>query len=290
MKTDKIFYTLFQIFPELLFQLLNQPPALAQNYQFQSGEFKELAFRLEGIFLPNSPDLDYPVYFLEVQFQKDPEFYWRFFTEIFLYLNQYKPLRPWYAIVIWAKESFDDGLPLPYQQLLVSQHIQRIYLDRITPQTSNSLGLQIVQFIITPEPQATQQVPSLLKRAKQQVTDAAIQQNVVELIEKIIVYKFPQKSRQELEAMFSLTEWKQTRFYQEAKEEGKLEGEQKGRLEGEQKGRLEGEQKGKLEGELEGKLKTVPLLLKLGLTPEQIAEELKIDIEKIQQFIASQNN
>jgi predicted transposase YdaD len=45
-----------------------------------------------------------------------------------------------------------------------------------------------------------------------------------------------------------------------------------------------------LEGEEEGKLKTVPLLLKLGLTTEQIAEELKINIDKIQQFIASQNN
>jgi predicted transposase YdaD len=58
--------------------------------------------------------------------------------------------------------------------------------------------------------------------------------------------------------MFNLTEWKQTRFYQEAKEEGQLN--------------------------------TVPLLLKLGLTPEQIAEELKINIEKIRQFIASHNN
>jgi len=258
MKTDKIFYTLFQIFPELLFQLLDQPPNLAQNYQFQSVEIKELAFRLDGIFLPESYNLDAPIYFLEVQFQKDPEFYWRFFTEIFLYLNQYKPLRPWYAIVLWAKESFDDGLPLPYQQLLVNDHLQRIYLDRLTIQTSNSLGLQIIQFIISSEPQATQQVSSLLNQAKQQVSDSIIQQNIVELIEKIIVYKFPEKSRQELEAMFNLTEWKQTRFYQEAKEEGQLN--------------------------------TVPLLLKLGLTPEQIAEELKINIEKIRQFIASQNN
>jgi len=147
-----------------------------------------------------------------------------------------------------------------------SVNLKRIYLDRLTPQTSHSLGLQIVQFIIAPELQATQQVPSLLNQAKQQISDAIIQENIVELIEKVIVYKFPQKSRQELEAMFSLTEWKQTRFYQEAKEEGKLEGEQ------------------------EGKLKTVSSFLKLGLTPEQIAEELEINIEKIRQFIASQNH
>ncbi|NCS13979.1 MAG: DUF2887 domain-containing protein, partial [Microcystis aeruginosa G13-09] len=36
MKTDKIFYTLFQVFPELLFQLLGESPNLAQNYQFKS--------------------------------------------------------------------------------------------------------------------------------------------------------------------------------------------------------------------------------------------------------------
>ncbi|MFN9733841.1 MAG: DUF2887 domain-containing protein, partial [Microcystis sp.] len=29
MKTDKIFYTLFQVFPELLFQLLGESPNLA---------------------------------------------------------------------------------------------------------------------------------------------------------------------------------------------------------------------------------------------------------------------
>ncbi|MCA2618688.1 MAG: DUF2887 domain-containing protein, partial [Microcystis sp. M040S2] len=50
MKTDKIFYTLFQVFPELLFQLLGESPNLAQNYQFKSIEIKELAFRLDGVF------------------------------------------------------------------------------------------------------------------------------------------------------------------------------------------------------------------------------------------------
>jgi predicted transposase YdaD len=31
-------------------------------------------------------------------------------------------------------------------------------------------------------------------------------------------------------------------------------------------------------------------LLKLGLTPEQIALELKLDLEKVQEAIANQNN
>ncbi|MEQ8999097.1 MAG: DUF4351 domain-containing protein [Coleofasciculus sp. B1-GNL1-01] len=37
----------------------------------------------------------------------------------------------------------------------------------------------------------------------------------------IVVYKFPQLSRQEIAAMFGLSELKQTRVYQEALEEGR---------------------------------------------------------------------
>ncbi|TRT87741.1 MAG: DUF2887 domain-containing protein [Microcystis sp. M_OC_Ca_00000000_C217Col] len=89
---------------------------------------------------------------------------------------------------------------------------------------------------------------------------------LIELIEKIIIYKFPQKSRQELEAMFNLTEWKQTKFYQEAKKEGKIE------------------------GKIEGKMETIPLLVRLGLNEEQIARELNLKVEIVHQFITNQNN
>jgi predicted transposase YdaD len=48
------------------------------------------------------------------------------------------------------------------------------------------------------------------------------------LIETIVVYKFPQLSRQEIEAMLGLVDdVKQTRVYQEGREEGKA---QEGRM------------------------------------------------------------
>jgi len=47
---------------------------------------------------------------------------------------------------------------------------------------------------------------------------------------------------------------------------------------------------GRQEGILEGKLKTIPLLKKLGLTLEQIAQELEIDIVVVRQFVARQKN
>jgi predicted transposase/invertase (TIGR01784 family) len=82
---------------------------------------------------------------------------------------------------------------------------------------------------------------------------------VIELIEKIIIYKFPKKSRKELERMFNLTDWRKTRFYREVKEEGREEGRE------------------------EGKLETVPLLVRLGLSAEQISVELGLDIAAVRQ-------
>ena len=75
---------------------------------------------------------------------------------------------------------------------------------------------------------------------------------------------------------------KESAVYQEILQEG----EQRGLLKGEQRGLLKGEQIGLLKGKLE----TIPLLIKLGLTIAEIAEELDIDIALVDQFVANQNH
>ncbi|ELS44649.1 DUF2887 domain-containing protein, partial [Microcystis aeruginosa] len=40
MKTDSIFYHLFQTFPESFFDLLNLPPETVNHYQFSSVSFR----------------------------------------------------------------------------------------------------------------------------------------------------------------------------------------------------------------------------------------------------------
>ncbi len=61
-----------------------------------------------------------------------------------------------------------------------------------------------------------------------------------------------------------------TRVYQEAKQEGKLEAKQ--------------------EAKKEGKLEAVPELLKLGLSFEQIAEAMKLDIDVVRQAAAKSSS
>lgn len=52
MKTDSIFYRLFQEFPSIFFKLLGNPSEEASLYQFSSIEIKQTAFRIDGVFLP----------------------------------------------------------------------------------------------------------------------------------------------------------------------------------------------------------------------------------------------
>jgi predicted transposase/invertase (TIGR01784 family) len=83
MKTDALFYQLFQTLPDLFFELAGI--TYSESYQFQAVELKQTAFRLDGIFVPQTTEL--PLIFVEVQFQKDPTFYGRFFSEIMLYFH-----------------------------------------------------------------------------------------------------------------------------------------------------------------------------------------------------------
>ena len=98
MKTDSIFYRLFQEIPSIFFELIGNSPQVAELYQFSSVEVKQTAFRIDGVFLPNH-NTDNPIYFLEVQFQLDKDLYHRVFSEISLYIRQNSPKNHWNAIV-----------------------------------------------------------------------------------------------------------------------------------------------------------------------------------------------
>jgi predicted transposase/invertase (TIGR01784 family) len=243
MKTDTIFYTLLQNLPSVLFELLEQSPTLALHYEFSSVEIKELARRIDGLFLPKVEYPQDPIYFVEVQFQRDDDLYWRLITEAFLYLNQYRPQQRWQAVVLWAKRSIDPGIPVTYQTSLAAGQIHVVYLDELGD-TSSSIGLGIIKLVVASEDEAVQEARSLINQVQQ--ADTANRRNLLELVERMLI---------------GLTEWRQTRFYQEVEEETKLA----------------------------TKLETIPELLKVGLNVEQIAQVLKLDIEVVRQAVEKQS-
>ncbi|MBE9237703.1 Rpn family recombination-promoting nuclease/putative transposase, partial [Anabaena aphanizomenioides LEGE 00250] len=211
MHTDTIFYQIFLIFHTLLFELLGEPTEKAEGYKFTSVEVKEKAFRFDGIFMPDSGEK--PIYFVEVQFQPKPEFYWEFITEINIYLNQYKPQQDWQAVALFAKRSLDVEVLTNYQQELVnSGRIKRIYLDEIS---SGSIGMGLIELIVSKENQAPELVKNLMQRTQTEITNNSEREGIIELLETVLLSKFSQLTRQEIEAMFLVNDIKQTRVYQE---------------------------------------------------------------------------
>ncbi|NJM23145.1 MAG: Rpn family recombination-promoting nuclease/putative transposase [Richelia sp. RM1_1_1] len=183
----------------------------------------------------------------------------------------------WRGVVVYPSRNIDTGETERYVELVTSGRITRIYLDELDSPASPSIAIGTVKLVVEPESSALTKARELIDFAKQQIDSEITQREFLELIETIIIYKFPQKSREEIEQMFGFSELQQTKVYQEAKQEGKLEGKQEGKLEG------------RLEGKLEGKLEAVPLMLNLGATVEQIAESLDVDIELVRLVAAKVN-
>lgn len=82
MKTDALFYELFQAAPQTFFELMQITPTC--RYQFESITVKTSEKRIDGSLEPTEPGQ--PVYFLEVQAFPDPMIYWRVLREVATYL------------------------------------------------------------------------------------------------------------------------------------------------------------------------------------------------------------
>ena len=228
MKTDSIFYQIFLNYPRSFFDLIGKASIQEDDYQFSSREVKQLSFRLDGLFLPKSKDNNLPLFLVEVQFQPDEDLYYRLFSEFFLFLKQYKPLHPWQIVVIYPSRKVEREPSRHFGDLLNLSKVTRIYLDELGEGAKNSLGIGVINLVVESEEQAVSQAKGLIAQTKNQLTDEKTQKDLIDLIEKIIVYKFPQKSREEIETMFELSDLKQTKVYQEALAEGEEKGRQQG--------------------------------------------------------------
>lgn len=209
--------------------------------------------------MPSSQLRDRPIYFLEVQFQKDNDFYWRLFGEVFIFLKQYKPIYDWRAVIIYPSRSVDPDVPMQYRGLMTTGQVQRIYLDELPIDPEQSLGVKMAELVVADREVAIEQAKQLMQQMQEDSSSSGFQENVLKLIQAVIVYKLGYSSLQEIEAMFTLDDVRKTRLYQEIA--------------------AEGHEKGKLEGKLEA----VTRLLKVGLTVEQIAEALELDIEVVRE-------
>lgn len=216
MRRDTIFYKLFKQFPGLLFELVDEPPPEAENYQFESVEVKETAFRIDGVFLPPANAVSKTVFFAEVQFQKDEDLYHRFFSELFLFLYRHSiRYDEWFGVIIFGSGSLEPSSSSIHRALLKSGQVRRVYLDELGDLRQQPLGLGLMLLTnVTSETEAVEGARFLLEQARQQSEQA-----IIDLVTTIIVYKFSNLSREEIAAMLGLN-LEEPRAIREAKEEG----------------------------------------------------------------------
>jgi predicted transposase/invertase (TIGR01784 family) len=264
MVTDPLFYRLFATSPETLFLLLgmstDEARAMAARYQYEALEFKETAHRLDGVFQPKEAGL--PLYFVEVQFYYLPSVYADLLVKAFTYLKRHDPGQEFRGVVLFADRSLEPQELTPYRALLDAGVIKPYYLNETPELAIVPLSLSILFLIRQPEDQAPETARELVARTKQEIADAALRADLLELIETVMIYKLRSLSREEIQAMLKVHDIRETRVYQEALVEGETKGVEKERA------------------------RLISELAAENMSPSKIANILKLDIELVRKELA----
>jgi predicted transposase/invertase (TIGR01784 family) len=269
MRRDTIFYQLFRQSPTLLFELLSEAPDRQYEYTFDSVEVKETSFRMDGVFVP--PDPTGIVYFCEVQFQLDELLYERMLSEISIYTYRHRSLfSDWRAVAIYPKRSLEQSNRNVAIEMLASGRILPIYLDELGAGVELPIGLGLM--VLT-----TLEGDEAKVGARRLVGQAEGSRDIISLLSTIIVYKFNNLSRDEVDAMLGI-ELQQTRVYQEAVAVGEGIGEVR---EGQTLIlRLLKRRVGNISIDLEARIKTLPLT-----QLEELGEAL-LDFDRMSDLVA----
>jgi predicted transposase/invertase (TIGR01784 family) len=221
MRRDTIFYQLFRQSPALLFDLISYPPHNANQYIFDSIEVKETAFRIDGVFIP--PDPSEIVYFCEVQFQLDELLYERMLSEISIYTYRHRnSFSDWRAVAIYPSRSLEQLNKSVVREMLGSGRIVPIYLDELETGEDLPTGLSLMLLTLLEGDEAQVEAKRMIQ-ASRPLEEGRV---IMDLISTIMVYKFNNLTRDEVDAMLGI-QLEQTRVYQDARAEGETIGEQK---------------------------------------------------------------
>jgi predicted transposase/invertase (TIGR01784 family) len=160
-------------------------------------------------------------------------------------------------VIVYPNPQVETNKVQRYRELLNSERVRRIYLNELENIPQTSIGLATVQLITLSKAKALDSTRKLIQRVREKLTPDQKPQELLQLIETILIYKLPLLNRREIETMFSLDELKQTQYFQDVREEARQE------------------------GRLNKALEAVPRLLALGLSVEQVASALELEVKQV---------
>jgi len=221
MKTDPLFYELFQAAPQTFFELLQITPSCP--YRFESITVKASERRMDGVFEPTVAGQ--PVYFLEVQAFPDVTIYFRQVHEVMVFFTQRPHLinEEWQGVVLWLDKSDDPGFGTlkllarkPKPRL---QSLDLIALLRQLPE--DSLALNVLRpLLATNEREVRQHVVQWVKHIRQTpALDTDTEERLLSVLSQLIEQKFKRLTYKELSEMLRLTPLRETTSVQEVLQE-----------------------------------------------------------------------
>lgn len=199
------------------------------------------------------------IFFAEVQFQKNESLYHRFFSESLLYLYRNQALYDdWYGVIIFPSRKLEPTNTMMHRSLLSGSQVTRIYLDELNDRDQQPIGISLMQLTIASEAEAIGQARQLIDRAEREENTLLDRNEIINIISTIIVYKFVNLSREEVESMLDLTPLYETRIYKDLQRETNL--------------------------------KVIRNLLKEGQSFEYIAKIVELSVEEVQQLTQEQES
>ena len=213
MKRDSIFYALFQQYPNIFFDLLENPPSNAANYRFDSVAVKEPKFEIDGVFLPPETSPPGIIYFCELQMQKDAKLYERLVAESMLYFYRHRDrFKNWQMVIIYPSRATEQDETEPYKIFLDSDQVHRIYLNELGEFTELPLEVSLLALTCLKERETPEAARYLVNRTQQEVEGDSAKRAIIETVGNILSYRFTNLSSAEIEAMLGIS-FEKTRLY-----------------------------------------------------------------------------
>jgi predicted transposase YdaD len=271
MKTDVLFYSLFELEPALLVHLAHLDIPETVQYKFQAIELKDIAKRTDAVLVPDTKVA--PLIIAEVQFWKDATIYDRLVSEsarLRLQMREYQNLQ---MVVVFPSPEVDPGAGV-WRGLVERGIIRIVYLNEALEEQSNNNrpeergALWLMNLTVSPHDEPTDRTKlSAFVQSVVATKNIALQRMFRDLFVSLYTSKYKHLTIQEVRAMINTAE-----IFDDIHES--LAVQQYGE---------EVAAKTKLETQLKTKLENALSFVNAGIPIEQVASILNLSIEAIEE-------
>lgn len=211
MRSDALFYELFQAAPWTFFELMQLTPPCP--YRFESITVKTTEKRIDGVLEPEQAGER--LYFLEVQAQPDVTIYWRTLREVATYFEQ-RPQQPdnWQAVVLYLNITDDPGFGSlsPLATGADPRLIAADLLDLLEQLADDSLVLNVLRPLVAISEKEVRQNVITWANNIQQLPGLSyeLKQRLVTILAQLVMQKFARLTYKELARMLRLIPLEET--------------------------------------------------------------------------------